>query len=242
MAGLLDKLGKISPEDVSAAAERVKTAQIAADQERDRQMDLPRLQNQKETARIRLDTLADLIETSYVKPLQDMGLVAFGSRRGIEPIHLHPQQAKAVEPGFSAEGCYMLPMFLRGGSAEKHSLPSLDYSDSFSLELGCNVGAGSDHSPKISIWIWDGRQKYVRDPAIKCLAPVPDGAVTVKLANECDLPALHEPLVAALSRWLEAFAERDAVMKARLAEATVILPPSGEEEKDETSPPQAGTL
>lgn len=25
--------------------------------------------------------------------------------------------------------------------------------------------------------------KIMRDPAIKCLAPVPDGAVTVKLAN-----------------------------------------------------------
>lgn len=244
MTGLADKLGKISQEDVSAAAEKVKTAQISADRERDKQIELLRLQNQKQTAQVRLDTLANFIEFYYVKPLQGMGLVAFSSRQGIEPIHLHPQQAAAAEPGFSAEGCYMLPMFFRGGDAEKHSPPSLDYSDSFSLELGCNVSGGSDHV-KISIWMWDGRQKYMRDPAIKCLAPVPDGAVTVKLANEYDLPALHLPLVEALSRWLEAFAARDSLMKTRLAEVNVAtLPPSEDsvKEKDSVSQQQDGTL
>jgi hypothetical protein len=136
VAGLAEKLGKISPEDVSAAAERVKAEQAAADRDNDKQIELLHLQDQKQIAKIRLGILADLIEKGYSEPLQDMGLVAFSHRREIEPIHLGPQTPETTIPGFSSEGRYMLPMFLRGGDAEKHSPPSLDYSDSFSHRTG----------------------------------------------------------------------------------------------------------
>jgi hypothetical protein len=214
MTGLADKLGKITADELSAAAEQAKTAQADID----KQTEMTQLQNQKQTAQVKLETLAGLIEKVYVKPLQQMGLVAFNGRQDMVPVHILPQTA-AIAQGFSSEGRYMLPMFMRGGSpGQPPSRSDLDYNDIFTIELGCDIGAGRDKA-KISVWLWDGQQKFMKNEIIKCVAPAPVGAVTVKLASEYDLATLQGPLLEGISKWLDAFAKRNPAMSDRLAKA-----------------------
>ncbi|HEY8189950.1 MAG TPA: hypothetical protein VIF12_04650, partial [Micavibrio sp.] len=165
------------------------------------------------------EALAGLIEKVYVNPLQQMGLVAFSGRRDMVPVHILPQKTETA-PGFSSEGRYMLPMFMRGGSpGQPPSRSDLEYSDIFTIELGCDLSAGKDKA-KISAWLWDGKQQYVKNETIKCVAPAAVGAVIVKLDSEYDLTALQGPLLGEISKWLDAFAKRNPLMNDRLARAS----------------------
>ena len=223
MKGLAERLGTVSENDRSAAIRKSMAAQKAVRESHDRQAQIAAFQRHEGEASIKLSALCELINLAYVKPLWEMGLLTGGGRRPIVPIHPEPGAAPSSsapmppidKSRFSREGRYQLSMFLRSGTGQNSDPAGLGPGNSFSILLGFDA---SGDEPKISVWVWDGAQKYLRDDATGRMSLVPAGAVTVRLKDEHDLDTLQTPLTNALTVWLEAVAERDPGIKSRLSD------------------------